>query len=124
MRQVEYLNLTLSGSKGCIGEGIGREMFLDSVRLLITKNGVTTSQTLVGGFAQMEEHLNKQLEHYEQQGWQAIQVERPEQKKQGRYLNNIIQCTLKRSIEVESSDRFNLLTTKPSQIRQLALQRN
>jgi hypothetical protein len=104
------------GSKGCIDADSAEEMSWNNVRLFVTKNGVATVKTLAGGIERMEEHLNSQLTHYKQQGWQPIKVDIPQQKSQGRYLQSTIHCLLKRSIRLEPSTRFNQLSKNPTKI--------
>lgn len=98
----EYLNIKLTGSKGCIALDNADETSWNNVRLLITKDGVSKVHTLAGGVEDLEEHLNHQLTHYSQQGWQAIRVERPTENSQPHSLENTISCLLKRSIPLES----------------------
>lgn len=98
----EYLNIKLTGSKGCIALDNAYETSWDNVRLLITKDGVSKVHTLAGGVENMEEHLNKQLAQYSQQGWQPIRVERPTENSQIHSMENTISCLLKRSIPIES----------------------
>ncbi|AFZ20524.1 hypothetical protein [Allocoleopsis franciscana] len=102
----EYLSLNLTASKGCMNPGSLKEMSWNNIRLLITQNGVTKIQNLAGGIENIEEHLNNQLRRYQQQGWEAIKVERPQEKNQSRYPKNTIHCLLKRSISLEPRNRF------------------
>jgi hypothetical protein len=115
----EYINLKLTGSKGCVNEGSSEEMFWNQVRLVITKNGVSQVQNLTGGIEKIEEHLNKQLERYTQQGWKTVLVEKNEETKESRFLKNTIQCVLKRSVKLEPNSRLNQLITDSTRTYQL-----
>jgi hypothetical protein len=116
MNHFEYLNIKIAGSKGCVDARDSEEIAWNNVRLIITKNGLTTVQNLAGGIERIEDHLNNQLTHYEQQGWQAISVERHlEQGKKGNH-NMTICCFLKRSIQLESSNLFENLTKSSTRI--------
>ena len=103
----EYLNLKLTGSKGYVSLGNADETSWNNVRLLITKNGVSTVQTLAGGIEKIEEHLNNQLTQYSQQGWQPVRVERPTENSQAHSLENTIYCLLKRSVKIDPSNCLN-----------------
>lgn len=104
MMHLEYLNLKFTGSKGCLDEGNSEEMFWNQARLIITQNGVTTVKNLAGGIERIEEHLNNQLAHYTEQGWQTLSVKKDEEKNQSHYLSNTIHCILKRSVKLEQSN--------------------
>jgi hypothetical protein len=121
MNNFEYLNIKLAGSKGCVDTRDSERIAWDNVRLIITQNGFTTVQNLAGGIERIEEHLKNQLTCYEQQGWQAISVERlPEQGKEGNQRITIC-CFLKRSIQLEPSNLFEKLTKKSAKIYQNVL---
>jgi hypothetical protein len=115
----EYLNLKLTGSKGCVNEGSSDEMFWNQARLIITQNGVSKVQNLTGGIEKIEEHLNNQLDHYTQQGWKTVLLEKNEETNQSRYFKNTIHCVLKRSLKLEPSNRFNQLITDSTRTYQL-----
>jgi hypothetical protein len=85
-----------SGSKGYLDAGDIGATAWDDVRLIVTQNHVTTVQNLAGGFEKMEEHLSHQLTCYREKGWEAIRVERPEEKNQNDSLKKTIHCILKR----------------------------
>ena len=106
----EYLSLNFTASKGSITPGSLKEMSWNNIRLLITQNGVTKIQNLAGGLENIEEHLNNQLRRYQQQGWEAIKVERPQEKNQSRYAKNTIHCLLKRSISLQPRNRFKQIS--------------
>ena len=106
----EYLNIKLTGSKGCIALDNTDETSWNNIRLLITKDGVSKVRTLSGGVEDLEEHLNNQLTQYSQQGWQPIRVERPTENSQPHSQENTISCLLKRSIPLES--RVSLLQSR------------
>ena len=116
MPQFEYLNLKIAGSKGCLHPGTPEEMSWNHLRLITTKNGITTVQHLAGGIERMEEHFNQQLNHYQQQGWQPIRVESPLGSSQNRHFKNSIYCLLKRSVELEPSIRSKQLSKNSPQI--------
>jgi hypothetical protein len=94
----EYLYLNFTASKGSINAGSLQEMSWNNIRLLITQNGLTTVQNLAGGLENIEDHLSHQLSRYQQQGWEPIKVERPQEKMQSPYPRNTVHCLLKRSI--------------------------
>lgn len=106
----EYISLNFTASKGSIHVGSPREMSWNNIRLLITQNGVTSAQNLAGGLENIEEHLNNQLNHYKQQGWEPIKVERPQEKNSSPYPRNTIHCLLKRAISLETKNRLNRLS--------------
>jgi hypothetical protein len=112
----EYLSLNLTASKGCMNAGSSKEMSWNNIRLLITQNGVTNVQNLAGGLENIEEHLNNQLNRYKQQGWEAIKVERPQERIQSRYPTNKIHCLLKRSISLEPRNRFKQISQDSAKI--------
>lgn len=106
----EYLSLNFTASKGSVNVGSPREMSWNNIRLLITQNGVTNVQNLAGGMENIEEHLSYQLNHYQQQGWEPIKVERPQEKNHSLYPRNTIHCLLKRAISLETKNRLNKLS--------------
>jgi hypothetical protein len=112
----EYLALNFTASRGCINADSPKEMSWNNIRLLITQDGVTSAHNLAGGVENIEDHLNNQLNLYKQQGWEPIKVERPQERIQGRYPTNTIHCLLKRSISVDSRNRFNQLSKKSAKI--------
>lgn len=107
MAHFEYLAIKLIGSKSCVTATPTGTVAWDNVRLVVTQNGFTTVQTLAGGMDRMEEHLNNQLNHYTQQGWQAIKVERPEEGTQSTFLKTTIHCFLKRELKVDPRYQFD-----------------
>ena len=98
----EYLNIKLTGSKGCIALDNADATTWNNIRLVVTKDGVSKVRILAGGVENMEEHLNNQLTQYGEEGWQPIRVERPTDNSQSHALENTISCLLKRSIPLES----------------------
>lgn len=97
----DYLTLTFSGSKGCTYKENTEEMVWNNVRLSITKDGTTRVQNLLGGIESMEAHVSNYLDLYNQQGWQTVRVERPEETIQGRGesywdIKKNVMCTLRR----------------------------
>lgn len=116
MPQFEYLNLKITGSKGCLHPGTLEEMSWNHIRLITTKNGITSVQHLAGGIERMEEHFNKQLNHYQQQGWEPIRVESPIGRSENHHFKNSIYCLLKRPVDLESSIRSKPLSRNSPQI--------
>ncbi|MEW6496744.1 MAG: hypothetical protein AB1589_30110 [Cyanobacteriota bacterium] len=107
MAHFEYLAIKLIGSKSSATAAHTGTVAWDNVRLVVTQNGFTTVQTLAGGMDRMEEHLNNQLNHYTQQGWQAITIERPEEGTQSTFLKTTIHCFLKRSLNLDLRNQFD-----------------
>lgn len=107
MAHFEYLAIKIIGSKSCVAAEHTGTVTWDNVRLVITQDGFTTVQTLAGGIDRMEEHLNTQLNHYTQQGWKAIKIDRPEEGNLSTYFKSTISCFLKRELNLEAKHPFN-----------------
>jgi hypothetical protein len=111
MHTFECLHLYFLGSKGYKSQGDTDAISWDSVRLIITENGVSKVQNLAGGLDRIEEHLTNYLNIYNQQGWRTLKVLRPEGKSidEENYLNEKkIMCILERSDSVPKDNNLYL----------------